>query len=69
MARPLRSEQGHKGRTMKAQSRGTLVMDQLPRLTPRRGQHPSLQRWSLAGATRREGATSQEISRPWQKGS
>lgn len=65
----LCSKQGREEKTAKAQAQGTLMTGQLPRLTPRCGQCTSLQCSILAGATGREGAASQEISWPWQKGS
>ena len=44
----LRFEQGREERTVKAQARGALITNQLPRPTPHRGQRLSLKHWSLA---------------------
>ena len=69
LARLLYSKQGREGETARARAQDALSTGWLPRLTPRREQRAGLQHSSLAGETRREEVASQEIPRPWRKGS
>ena len=69
MACLLYSKQGRGGGMAMAESQDALSTGWLPQLDAHHEQSAGLKRSSLAGEARREEVASQEIPRPWRKGS